>query len=520
MAGTGTAARNGVLLLAAGLVALAAWMLSGREGPAVPAGHAAAGGDPAPAGDPPGDDVRVLTLEVRSGAGLPAEGRFAARTGADPRDLYTMLAADPNDEAPGSGNAFRGSFDLHLAPGQHAWVRVVGSDGSVAFVAAGPLARNEIRQLQLGGPDRGSTIHAMVFAADGRSPAAGAVVQATFLDAASNQQRDLGRLVADRQGRLTVVDLPPGRCVLRADGFRPGDGPPTVASVVIPGGAPRRDAVATLVVPAPRVLVEIDALVQAFGPEAGAPRLLLRRVDREVGRLFHAAQPLHEGAQVAQLTVPEGDYEPLVVPEGELRVTGADGLLRVAAPGPVRFALHFAPAAVRTQLRLEGLAATDLPARVFLQAADGPGVGEPERFFGPPVWAAPAASVPVLPQPVQVVVQGRSGWFRSRDAVTLTAGAEPVAPLVPACRLTVRMLDWDPAADADALVVARVDGAIQTVPLRLGLIAAPAGQRLALVGEVALPRGRAVLECLRTSGEIVWRREVDASGAEVAVDVR
>lgn len=441
--------------------------------------------DPAvmkPAGQEPVSSTVKLRVQAVTTAGAPAQGHVAFTTGPDFRSVYAELELTP---AGRTGEPFRGAKEFSLSPGSEAWFRLQGDDGSMALLRM-PKSSADAKVLLGAAP---STIYAIVFGPDWRTPQGSAKVQATLTPDAGGAQRDLGTFTAGADGVLVIEGLEAGNVVLRPHGFRPGDGPPFVASVTVGNKDRRHDAVATLVLSAERRQVKIDALVQQ--QPASSAWLVVKRVDRPDGVLLWSPEALHEGAQPIALALAEGEWQPAIVPVGELTIAGGDGLLSVRGPGPHTFSMHFAPAAARAELTMTGIDARHLPLRVMALPADGLREDDPERYLGSPQWPALRASVPALPGPVLVVAQGRGANFVAAGSCRLQSNV--TVAMQPACWLTVERVDWDPAAKPEVLAV-DCGGTGWAAPMRPRLVPAPAGNRIVLAADLALPLGKAMVQ--------------------------
>jgi hypothetical protein len=315
-------------------------------------------------------------------------------------------------------------------------------------------------------------------------------VRATFNPEGGGPRRDLGTLKPD-DGELTITGLDSGTVVLRPETFRPGDGAPFAVAVTVGNRGLRRDGCAILVAPDERREVTIDALVQELPASAPATWLVLERVDQPDGILIRSGQALYEGSQKIPLSLWPGSWRCGVVPTGELTISGTE-LLQLQGPGAYAFAMHVAPCARRTELSFTGIDPAHLPLRVVAQSVDALSDDDPDRYFGPPQWAGPRASVPALPGATWLVAYGRGANYAATSACTLEGPSVTVA-MQKACILTVERREWDGRDPAPEVLTVTIGEANRVASMRPRIVQHGGLCGVVLAAALVLPMGKVMV---------------------------
>lgn len=357
-------------------------------------------------------------------------------------------------------------------------------------------------------PEAPAPLRALLLRPDMATPApAGELRVYSFVPRSMELPEFVRAVRTGADGIADCTGLAPGSYVVCAPGATPRAAAPRTARATVGAG---ETVLVRLVEAAPATVVRFDVRA-SFTPRFGVTsKLVLRRVDDGSGDLFQQPDLLKPGAVTFELALPPGRYAVGTLPLGELVVEpGSRELVVGEEERTATIVLTENPA--RVDVVLEGVPATELPARVYPQsAADSLLADRPAQlWWGPPRWHRPDLQAPALEGPRRVLVFGRNATFRSRDIVTLDSDRVAVA-LEPAARVVVDWFDWDPARDAGAVLTVEVGEEVvaRTLVPRFGE-GHPELERPAMGGEVVVAHGgEARLECRRPDGTLAWERTV------------
>ncbi len=524
--------RRTVLLLVAGLAALALVATLRRDGdgvPTVPGPPVSASSTPPLEDAPPGvesgrraaapEAPGVLTVHVRLGS-QPAAGTAALVTGLHCHDLHHRLGAGSTPRAADDQDVrqltFEGSFEVAIPPGHWSWLRIWDARGAVGFLRVAPFRGSCEQEVSLARDAH--SLHVQVHQPDLVGPAAGARVRLLAYGIGGEPSMAERELVADANGYLGLRGLAPARYLLCAGSATPEDGPPYTATIVLPPPGGSEFPVALVARP-DGIEVVVDVLASGIAGLPLEPRLALRRVDDGSHVPLGRPAAIREGGQTIRLSLPPGVYIPDVLPQGCVRVEGHDGRLDVTAGAANRFHLLVQAVQERVRVRLAGPGLADFPLRVYLQPVDGVRDDDPRiQFLGTFHWQADTQSVPVTAHGVRVCATGRSRSFVSTGGVDLQ-GEEAIVGMQPGAELVVHWFGWQKAERRLAMLRVQVGDEDLLVRLRPELVPWFAAARPALIGRVVVPLGPVQVTCVGADGAILWRRQVTPTQASTFVSV-
>jgi hypothetical protein len=360
-----------------------------------------------------------------------------------------------------------------------------------------------------------AALHVLVLHADGLTPAS-TIEVLVEQRMPTNRFSVIARGTTDAAGYARLVDLSDGEAVVRTANSALNDREPLSVRRVLHGKSVLADQIVTLVLPPSRRTLALDVELTALPADLGLPpRLFLREMGS--GQVTPVRAALQLGQNRVEVEVEPGDYLVDCLPLGSFQTNLAGGMVRVSTPwaNPGTTLVALTENRARTRLVLDGLRPTDFPARVVLRNPDLP-IHADERalFYGQLSWHGPAAEVPSVFTPVQLVVATKQGWLISRQALPV-AGAEVRVDLVPACRASIT---WKTQArPARPLIAARTAGPGVFVPFRLAAAGPPAPPAVFFQAELIVPQGAATFTCTDEAGRALWQRDANLTTAAVEV---
>lgn len=466
-----------------------------------------------------------LLLRILGPEGNPVSGNVYWATSPQAPVTSSLMAPEHGYPLPGSGvmqQPHEGSASLPIPPGHWTWLRVTGNRGWFAsrYERVAPFAGPQELAIRLTPNKRG--IHVFVVQDDLTTPAGRVPVRlmAATMDA-PGQVKPLASGMTDELGYHHFDDLEPGSFLLLAPGADPALQMPYTQRVLLPDQVAMTEMALTLVVPRPRVSIELDVHADLAKLPQLPPKVYLKRQGDHLGELYPMQGVLVPGDQKLAFRVPIGKYEIGVLPLGRVGIDPRQTRIEVREGGQV-FSLRLTGHRPKKEIQLVGLARPDFPVTVFPRTRTPLLDDEFALMFcGPYRWHLDKQLVALPNLICDLVVTGRTGYWLSKGAVNL-AGSPLEVGLQPATQLKITWKHFPKGKGIQALLHVRTSGGVfyRVMSRRF----APEGGRMdpAFVATLIVPRGPVTLECQKEGGSAYWRRTLRArdSRQEVHVDGR
>ena len=483
-----------------------------------PNGVAIEGGSSRQAVKGPGK-LKVFILGADS---QPSPGKIYWLTSPTAPATSCLMAPEHGYPLPSSGvqqQSHDGEAQLDIPAAHWTWVRVTGErDGFASrYARIAPFSGEQRLEIQLDPNHRG--IHAFVVQTDLTTPAS--EVSVRLLSAAMDAPDQLTLLATrktDAWGYCYFEDLEPGSFLLLAPGVRRGAKMPYAQRVLLPDTVAMSEIALTLVVPEPRVSIQLDVNATLEKAPQLPPKLYLKRQNDHLGELYPMEGVLSAGAQKLSFQVPVGKYEIGVLPLGRAHIHPDQTTIDVVEDDQV-FPVTVMGRMPKKEIRLDGLPRNAYPVTVFPRPSTPLLDDEFALMFcGPFKWQVDT-QVTALPNMVcDLVVTSRRGFWLSKGPVSL-AGPKIRVDLQPATQVSVTWKHFPHGMDLAALLHVRTSGSefYRVMSRRF----APDGGRTdpAFVATLIVPRGPVTVECQKKDGSIYWRRTLQAKEFRQSVAV-